>query len=1006
MNNGKQNTLSVGAGITLTSDGVISATADPSVGKVVESLPLTDIIDGMIYLVQKVNTPGTYVQWVHYGNDWINKGEISLGITTDNVMDSTSTNPIQNKAITAQIGYFVCSASGSSAIKNVDAPSYSPSDVGGAFKIKMNYTNTCSDTVYLQFNSDANTKKELKYNREPVTPTNTWDSTEDNKEVISVYYDGTYYQATNAQGGGGKAEKIKYDNTQSGVVAQNVQNAFDEIVQMASYNVDVQLLETHTASGIKDDGTITTSSDQYSTIKVFSVKPNTQYHVWCYQPSLTSVYVPVYYKQKTLSNKTNLSYERFQDSASTYISNRIITTPSNCNLLYVYGKTNLGSVDAKQYISAVEIAVDNSIKIDNLVVPVEKKFAKSIKKSDGSFGEAASVNYTLGPTVNIYNVSPNTVYLASGYQPNVSGTAVTIAYYNDSTYIGYEEFSDMSSQTYIEKAILTPNNCNKLALFGQITVGDLRLNYTQVADEDVFKYTTILPSFIGGNTIASTGSQGSIIAFGTLEANAMKYIHSRLFNVASNSIITFNCDINTVEVKAVFYTKNYELVSAPVVHNSGDGWNNCSVGVPATASMVVFQLLVSDGNGNFLNDCNLSVNLCLNSVKKTSYFPRPADSGYQHLTMKVGFASCIPNSDTPTNQLEVETSYYPDHGVLCLPSSYTPNGEPTRLICFTHGHAVTYNQNSTRFNSLDILPDYWLSEGYAIFDMDGSITGTFSGNHDYEPAAVNSYDTAYEWIVRHFNVRTDGLFSTGRSQGGGMQFVLAKRSKMPILAFAPIVPFVSPIGYFNRAKTRSAKKELLSAYGVPDSELNSISWSGSGNVYFHQLTTAQKNMIMNNQYRFNAYTAFCYNRPLTIEEADLYSEADIPMTDSNYNEAAQNAKYEEFYESVSSSLNPSEFNNKPFIMFTCVTDNAINHKSVELFHKLLSNAGQLVQIHVFPQPSVPSPENSDHRFEINTENMVTYTNSKGITLNNVPKVYIEALAFWRKFENQDQNSNN
>jgi hypothetical protein len=531
-------------------------------------------------------------------------------------------------------------------------------------------------------------------------------------------------------------------------------------------------------------------------------------------------------------------------------------------------------------------------------------------------------------------------------------------------------------------------------------------NFDSSKNEATFKYTTVIPSLIGGNTIASTSSQGSIIAFGTLEANAMKYVHSKLYNVLPNSIITFNCDINTVEIKAVFYTDGYALVSATVVHNNGDGWDDCSINVPSTASMVIFQLLISDGNGNFLNDCNLSVNLCLNSVKKTSYFPRPADSGYQHLTMKVGFASCIPNSDTPTNQLEVETSYYPDHGVLCLPSSYTPNGEPTRLICFTHGHAVTYNQNSTRFNSLDILPDYWLSEGYAIFDMDGSITGTFSGNHDYEPAAVNSYDTAYEWIVRHFNVRTDGLFSTGRSQGGGMQFVLAKRSKMPILAFAPIVPFVSPIGYFNRAKTRSAKKELLSAYGVPDSELNSISWSGSGNVYFHQLTTAQKNIIMNNQYRFNAYTAFCYNRPLTIEEADLYSEADIPMTDSNYNEATQNAKYEEFYESVSSSLNPSEFNNKPFIMFTCVTDNAINHKSVELFHKLLSNAGQLVQIHVFPQPSVPSPENSDHRFEINTENMVTYTNSKGITLNNVPKVYIEILAFWRKFENQDQNNNN
>ena len=198
-------------------------------------------------------------------------------------------------------------------------------------------------------------------------------------------------------------------------------------------------------------------------------------------------------------------------------------------------------------------------------------------------------------------------------------------------------------------------------------------NFDSSKNEAIFKYTTIRPSLIGGNTIASTGSQGSIIAFGTLEANAMKYVHSKLYNVLPNSIITFNCDINTVEVKAIFYTDGYALVSANVVHNNGDSWDDCSINVPSTASMVIFQLLISDGNGNSLNNCNLSVNLCLNSVKPTSYFPRPADSGYQHLTMKIGFASCIPNSDTPTNQLEVETSYYPDHGVLCLPSSYTPN---------------------------------------------------------------------------------------------------------------------------------------------------------------------------------------------------------------------------------------------------------------------------------------------------------------------------------------------
>ena len=158
----------------------------------------------MIYLVQKANTPGTYVQWVHYGNDWTNKGEISLGITTDDTLDSTSSNPIQNAAIAAQIGYFVCgNGYANSEIKDVDALGFNLPDVGGDFKIKMNAANTHAGPVYLRFNSSNDTKAELKYNRESVSPTNTWEE----GEVLSVYYDGTYYQASNAMGGGSAVGK-------------------------------------------------------------------------------------------------------------------------------------------------------------------------------------------------------------------------------------------------------------------------------------------------------------------------------------------------------------------------------------------------------------------------------------------------------------------------------------------------------------------------------------------------------------------------------------------------------------------------------------------------------------------------------------------------------------------------------------------------------------------------------------------------------------------------------
>jgi hypothetical protein len=139
----------------------------------------------------------------------------------------TDTIPVQNKAVTAQIGYYTCSGGSGATIivDDTDAEAFTPVK-GGHIKILMTQKSAVtSGNVQLQFGSVTATKKVLLYNGETVSSSNTWDE----GDVISVYYDGTYYQASNAQGGGGKAEKIKYDNSQSGLSADNVQRALDEI---------------------------------------------------------------------------------------------------------------------------------------------------------------------------------------------------------------------------------------------------------------------------------------------------------------------------------------------------------------------------------------------------------------------------------------------------------------------------------------------------------------------------------------------------------------------------------------------------------------------------------------------------------------------------------------------------------------------------------------------------------------------------------------------------------
>lgn len=151
------------------------------------------------------------------------------GVNWDTVPTAGSNNAVKSKDIKAALekvtGYFVLDSNvlESTVAKTVTVADFPVLAIGGSIKIKMLTKNTATNPT-LKIGPASATAYPLYYNNERASATNTWEE----NEVISVYFDGTNYQASNAQGGGGKAEKIKYDNTESGLVAENVQEALDE----------------------------------------------------------------------------------------------------------------------------------------------------------------------------------------------------------------------------------------------------------------------------------------------------------------------------------------------------------------------------------------------------------------------------------------------------------------------------------------------------------------------------------------------------------------------------------------------------------------------------------------------------------------------------------------------------------------------------------------------------------------------------------------------------------
>ena len=115
----------------------------------------------------------------------------------------------------AQIGYAEVTVSGttlSASLQNYVLPTS-----GGTIHLKMSAPGTGASTLNIN-NTGA---KELWYNGAAVSDGNTWEA----NEIISVFYDGTRYMASNSQGGGKADSQLDENSTlpvQNKVVTQAI----------------------------------------------------------------------------------------------------------------------------------------------------------------------------------------------------------------------------------------------------------------------------------------------------------------------------------------------------------------------------------------------------------------------------------------------------------------------------------------------------------------------------------------------------------------------------------------------------------------------------------------------------------------------------------------------------------------------------------------------------------------------------------------------------------------
>lgn len=351
---------------------------------------------------------------------------------------------------------------------------------------------------------------------------------------------------------------------------------------------------------------------------------------------------------------------------------------------------------------------------------------------------------------------------------------------------------------------------------------------------------------------------------------------------------------------------------------------------------------------------------------------RSSDEGYHRVIVPVQITdptSCYDESedvqDNPTRGF--------DYGVIAIPESYTNTGEATRLIIYCHGAAVNYSDNTTRFNTVDLEPDYWLAEGYAVMDVEGNPYDN-ENEHFYMPQAMDCYIAAYKWAIEHYNLRRDGIFLGGRSMGGGNTFSLLRREcPIPVISACPNVPASIPTFYWNYM-TAARRKFIADHLGFTDQP----TWTSNS-----PMPVVEWNCLKANFEKLVKYSP-AWGIITDLPGKDVLMDSALNISKNTTQSDAEEAVYDGLHAQVKA----------PVKIFGCIDDSTCHYlRTSMLFYKMFVNSGQLVELRLFPT--------GGHHYDTqNPDLRTTILTRFGKTMTQVPIVYVEMMRFWQRFEQE------
>lgn len=316
-----------------------------------------------------------------------------------------------------------------------------------------------------------------------------------------------------------------------------------------------------------------------------------------------------------------------------------------------------------------------------------------------------------------------------------------------------------------------------------------------------------------------------------------------------------------------------------------------------------------------------------------------------------------------------------DYGYIQLPTNYNPYGEPTRLIIVCHGAGAsltTYQSDEWK----DTNHSFWTDLGYAVMDMYAcptELTGSNSALHYGNPIVLDCYKAGYDYVMKNFNLKQDGIYVIGSSMGGLSSFQIVQSGQFPVLAqvaYCPVIDLFKQ-AYCNPWTTASYQRSRISSY---------FGFTGTLPVFTNGKFPSSEEIAF---YKQNLDKTIAYSPILhNLVAGDVSTIFDVVPTSATATNDAEAAIYGQF-----TATHPC-----PLIIFHNTDDSTVSYRYSQYFVDMLKQSGQNATLYTFTS--------GGHNAWANGQNFALEGINGDITIK---ESQYEAYLFFSKLENHKEH---